>query len=82
MASRRWPISTRPNGSSAGCRTIEDEVRDAVLEEAARRVRDAFRAAGPDADPVKGILEGKLSVDQAAARLLADTVRQAGARKE
>lgn len=63
-------------------RAIEDEVRDVVLEEAARRVREAFRAAGADADPVKGILEGNLSVDEAASRLLEDTVRQATSRKE
>jgi LAO/AO transport system kinase len=63
-------------------RTIEDELRDAVLEEAARRVREAFGPAGAHADPVKAILDGDLSVDEAATRLLEDAVRQAGAREE
>lgn len=59
-------------------RTIEDEVRDAVLEEAARRVREAFRTAPGGADPVKAILDGRLSVQQAASRLLEATLGEAG----
>jgi putative protein kinase ArgK-like GTPase of G3E family len=55
---------------------IEDEVRDAVLEEAARQVRDAFSARGGEADPVAEILEGRLSVEDAAARLLQRTAKR------
>lgn len=57
-------------------RAIEDEVRDAVLEEAARQVRDAFAARAGEADPVGEILEGRLSVEDAAARLLQRTAKR------
>ncbi len=57
-------------------RAIEDEVRDAVLEEAARRVRHAFAPPGAEDDPVRAILEGRLTVEEAAARLLQQAIRR------
>lgn len=57
-------------------RAIEDEVRDAVLEEAARRLRDTLagnsRGVG---GPIASILDGRLSVEEAALRLLEETAR-------
>jgi LAO/AO transport system kinase len=59
-------------------RAIEDEVRDAVLAEAARRVRHALRRSASGGEgPVAAILEGKLTVEDAAARLLQETARDA-----
>jgi LAO/AO transport system kinase len=51
-------------------RAIEEEVREAVLEEAARRVLDRFREAEAIRNPVTAILEGSLSVGDAAEALL------------
>jgi LAO/AO transport system kinase len=49
---------------------VEDDIREAVLEEAARRIRVRFRAAEAVRSPVKAILEGTLTVDQAAEEVL------------
>jgi LAO/AO transport system kinase len=53
---------------------VEDEIREAVLEEAARRVRRAFRVPAPGADPVRDILEARLSVVEAARQLLRESL--------
>jgi LAO/AO transport system kinase len=57
---------------------IVEEVREAVLEEAARRVRHTLRGMGEGQEPVSAVLGGSLSVGDAAARLLAETCRQKG----
>ena len=53
-------------------RGIESEVRDAVLEAAARQLRQAFATsdANAGADSVQEILSGRLTVHDAAVRLL------------
>jgi LAO/AO transport system kinase len=51
-------------------RAIEDEVRDAVLEGANARLRQAFASAWGEDDPVHAILAGRTTVREAAARLL------------
>jgi putative protein kinase ArgK-like GTPase of G3E family len=50
-------------------RAVQDEVRDAVLEAAADRLRHAFND-GDRRDPVQEILDGRLTVREAAAELL------------
>jgi LAO/AO transport system kinase len=64
-----------PRWQERRLRAIEEEVRDAVLEEAARRVRDAFGSRAGDLDTVKAILDGRLTVKEAATRLLQETAR-------
>lgn len=55
--------------------SIERDVLDAVFEEAGRRLRE--RLVEPDAGPelASAVIEGRLSVGEAAARLLDDTTR-------
>jgi LAO/AO transport system ATPase len=60
---------------SARRKMIEEEVREAVLEEARDQLRATLRSA--DA-PVVGVLEGTLPVSEAARRLLAETCRRQG----
>lgn len=50
-------------------RAVQDEVRDAVLEAAAGRLRAALDGPG-ESDPVQQILDGRLTVRDAAAQLL------------
>ena len=57
-------------------RMIVDEVREAVLEEASRRVRDTLGAMEARHAPIAAVLDGTLSVGDAAARLLQETCRQ------
>ncbi len=52
---------------------IEDQVREAVLEEATRRLRDTQRELGSSEGSATGVLGGALSVEQAASRLLEAT---------
>jgi LAO/AO transport system kinase len=54
---------------------IEDEVRDAVLEEATRRLRATLAGMAPGARSAAAILDGRLSVEEAATRLLSETAR-------
>jgi len=55
---------------------IEDQVREAVLEEAARRLRETQQALGDRGDAAAGVLGGTVSVEEAASRLLAETARR------
>ncbi|RPJ71931.1 MAG: methylmalonyl Co-A mutase-associated GTPase MeaB [Acidobacteria bacterium] len=57
---------------------IAEEVREAVLEEAGRRVRQTLRGMGEGQEPVAAVLGGALSVGDAAARLLRETCQQKG----
>ena len=57
-------------------RAIEDEMRDAVLEEAGRRLRETLGAAPREDSAVAAILKGRSTVEQAATRLLEETVRR------
>jgi LAO/AO transport system ATPase len=59
-----------PRWQQGRFRAIEDEVRDAVLEAAASQLRQACTTRGADTDPVQAILDGRLTVDEAAVRLL------------
>jgi LAO/AO transport system kinase len=56
-------------------RAIEQEVREAILAEAARRVLDRLREAETIQDPVTAVLEGSLSVGDAAEALLGRRAR-------
>jgi LAO/AO transport system kinase len=55
--------------------SIEQEVRDAVVEEAARRLRATFAAPGAGDRIAADVLTGRLSVERAADDLLAATAR-------
>ena len=55
---------------------IVEEVREAVLEEAGRRVRQTLRGMGEGQEPVAAVLRGSLSVGDAAAKVLAETCRR------
>lgn len=72
-------------------RMIEDEVREAILEEASRRLRGTLARLEDESAPVAGVLGGTLSVEEAAALVLeatstpgpsaeADTTRPGSAR--
>lgn len=65
---RRWQQQRR--------RAIEDEVREAVIEEAARRVRATLPRGQAEDGVVAAVLSGTLTVDEAAHRLLEETVRR------
>jgi LAO/AO transport system kinase len=56
-------------------RMIEGEVRDAILEEARRRLGETLDRLPDAAAPVAGVLEGRLSVEDAASQLLQETCR-------
>jgi len=57
-------------------RMIEEEVRDAILEEASRRLRGTLAGLrGPDA-PVAAVLDGRLSVEEAASRVVQEICRR------
>jgi len=55
---------------------IVEEVREAVLEEAGRRVRQTLRGMSEGQEPVGAVLRGSLSVGDAAASVLAETCRR------
>ncbi|RPJ61365.1 MAG: hypothetical protein EHM24_26500, partial [Acidobacteria bacterium] len=59
-------------------RMMEDEVREAVLEEAGNQLRATLRGLQADEEPVAAVLEGTLSVAAAAGRVLAETCRRQG----
>jgi LAO/AO transport system ATPase len=54
---------------------IVEEVREAVLEEAGGRLRGTLARMDEGREPVSAVLEGTLSVGDAAARLLEETCR-------
>ncbi len=56
-------------------RVIEEEVREAILEQAAGRLRATLARLPGDADAVAGVLEGRVSVGEAATQLLRETCR-------
>lgn len=56
-------------------RMIEDEIREAILEEARRRLRDTLAGLPGEAASVAGVLDGRLSVEAAARELLRETCR-------
>ena len=58
-------------------RMIEEEVREAILEDAGRRLRDTLAGLPGEAAPVAGVLDGRLSVNEAARQLLQETCRSA-----
>jgi len=58
--------------------TMVEEVREAVLEEAGRRVRQTLGSMDQGREPVSAVLDGSLSVGDAAARLLKETCRATG----
>lgn len=58
---------------------MEDEVREAILEEARRRLGTTLAALPGDAAPVAGVLGGRLSVEEAARQLLQATCRSGAA---
>jgi LAO/AO transport system kinase len=55
--------------------SIEQEVRDAVIEEASRRLRETLAAAGAGDAIAAEVLNGRVSVERAARDLLAATAR-------
>jgi LAO/AO transport system ATPase len=55
--------------------SIEQEVRDAVVEEAARRLRGTLAAPGAGDRIAADVLTGRMSVERAASGLLAATAR-------
>jgi LAO/AO transport system kinase len=55
-------------------RMIEEEVREAIMEEAGRRLRDTL--AREPGTPVSDVLDGRLSVQDAASRVLRETCRR------
>ena len=55
---------------------IVEEVREAVLEEAGRRVRQTLLGMAVRDEPVAAVLDGTLSVGGAAAKLLSETCRR------
>jgi LAO/AO transport system kinase len=55
--------------------SIEQEVRDAVVEEASRRLRDTLQAPGAGDRIAAEVLTGRVSVERAATDLLAATAR-------
>ena len=55
---------------------IVEEVREAVLEEAGRRVRMTLRAMDERDEPVAAVLNGSLSVGDAGTKLLRETCRR------
>ncbi len=57
---------------------VESEVLEAVLEEAAGRLRDAQRRPGAAQEAAAGVLDGTLSVSEAAEQLLRETVAKQG----
>ncbi len=61
---------------------IEDEVREAILEEARRRLGRTLAALPGDAAPVAGVLDGRLSVGEAARQLLQATCRSGAGERE
>jgi LAO/AO transport system kinase len=57
--------------------TIEQEIRDAVVEDASRRLRDALASPGAGERIATAVLQGRASVERAAADLLALAARAA-----
>jgi len=55
--------------------SIEQEVRDAVVEEASRRLRETLQAPGAGRLIAQDVLRGRVSVDEAATDLLTATAR-------
>ncbi len=62
-----------PRWQAQRLESIEQEVRGAVVEEAARRLRETLDTPGAGGRIAGDVLEGRLSVDQAATDLLAAT---------
>lgn len=56
--------------------SIEQEVREAVIEEAIRRLRETLQRQEAGSRTVSELLSGTVSVEEAATRLLDDTVRR------
>lgn len=56
--------------------SIEQEVREAVIEEATRRLRDTLQSQRASGGIASEVLSGTVSVDEAATRLLDETVRR------
>ena len=54
--------------------SIEQEVREAVIEEATRRLRDTLQSQRASGGMASEVLSGTVSVDEAATRLLDETV--------
>ena len=54
--------------------SIEQEVREAVIEEATRRLRDTLQSQQASDGMASEVLSGTVSVDEAATRLLDETV--------
>jgi LAO/AO transport system ATPase len=65
-----------PEWQQQRLRAIEDEVREAIVEQAARHVRDTMRTAGEAARTVSAVLQDGLPVGAAAVRLLQETARR------
>jgi LAO/AO transport system kinase len=64
-----------PHWQAQRLESIEREVRDAVVEEASRRLRATLEAAGAGDQIAAGVLSGRVSVERAATDLLAATAR-------
>ncbi len=64
-----------PRWQAQRLESIEQEVKEAVVEQATRRLRETLEAAGPGDRIAANVLRGRVSVEQAATDLLAATAR-------
>jgi LAO/AO transport system kinase len=69
----RWQTDRRAS--------VDQEVRDAVIEEASRRLRETLDAAPARDRVARGVLDGGMTVMDAASRLLEDTAARQAPRR-